>query len=118
MCDVVRVAQEAGKLIVSIGTFLVPRVKGHVSGGLLLTREFLDADTLVPCTFFAEPVTENFQHQVLTSLPLRKNPGTVSLMNAKALQRQQLWRVGNAVFGTQTSCHLYQFSGFGRVIVI
>ena len=53
VCDLVWVAQEAG-------TILVLSVKVHVSGRLLLTREFFDADTLVPCTFIAEPRTENF----------------------------------------------------------
>ena len=66
VCDLVWVAQEAG-------TILVLSVKVHVSGRLLLTREFFDADTLVPCTFIAEPRTEIFLHQALSSLPLRKN---------------------------------------------
>ena len=103
------VAQEAGKRHVSRATIFVPIVKVHVSGGLMLCWDFFDADTLVPCSFLAETSTENLQHEALTSLKLRKNSGSVFLVDPKALQRHQHWCVANAVLGTQTSCYLDQF---------
>ena len=80
--------------------------------GNILCWDFFDADTLVPCSFPAETCTEIFCHQALSLLPLRKNPGPVFLVDAKALQRHVLG-LGcvNAVFDTQTCCLLDQLLG-------
>jgi len=86
----VRVAQEPGQLLVAQGTVLVPFVKGDVSIGLLILWDFFDAHPLVPCNFDAESSTENFRHQALAPLPLWKDSRSVFLVDAKALQRQQL----------------------------
>ena len=99
----VGVPQEPLQLRVSRGTLLAPSVQVHVSGGLMLWWDFFDADTLVPCSFLAETSTENFHHEALAPLKLRKNSASVFLVDAKALQRHQRW-VAKAVFRTQTSC--------------
>ena len=96
------VAKEPLQIRVSRGTLFVPSVKVDVSVGLMLWWDFFDADTLVPCSFLAETCTENVCHQALASLILRKHPGPVSLVDAKALQRHQRREVANAVFDTQT----------------
>jgi hypothetical protein len=93
---------------VSRGTLFVPSVKVDVSVGLMLWWDFFDADTLVPCSFLAETYTEIFFSQALASLKLRKQPGPVFLVDAKALQRHQRRHVANAVFDTHTCCFLDQ----------